>query len=257
MLGRTLARATAGRGAARGLRLHLPERRHRARHPARGEAVHAREGLRHLLPGRAGGRDGARPDGRVGRLPRERRGAAARPHARHGRSTRSRSSSFISSVMTLLPGRRRRDRHARGRRARSAAGDWVEVEISGIGVLRNPVRELSGRARQGREGDARVRRSRLEPGRPLGDASRSRRARSARRPRVAVVAASRVCDAAPLGPPQPRYLNAVLRARDRRCRRPTLLAVLEEVERRAGAGAARSAGRRGRSTSTSCSTATR
>jgi 2-keto-4-pentenoate hydratase/2-oxohepta-3-ene-1,7-dioic acid hydratase in catechol pathway len=46
--------------------------------------------------------------------------------------------SFISSVMTLLPG----DLVATGTPEGVGAmqrGDWVEVEISGIGVLRNPV----------------------------------------------------------------------------------------------------------------------
>jgi 2-keto-4-pentenoate hydratase/2-oxohepta-3-ene-1,7-dioic acid hydratase in catechol pathway len=46
--------------------------------------------------------------------------------------------SFISQVMTLLPG----DVVATGTPegvGRIARGDWVEVEISGVGVLRNPV----------------------------------------------------------------------------------------------------------------------
>jgi 2-keto-4-pentenoate hydratase/2-oxohepta-3-ene-1,7-dioic acid hydratase in catechol pathway len=47
--------------------------------------------------------------------------------------------SFISSVMTLEPG----DLIATGTPAgvgRLATGDIVEVEVSGVGVLRNPVR---------------------------------------------------------------------------------------------------------------------
>ena len=45
---------------------------------------------------------------------------------------------FVSSVMTLLPG----DVVATGTPEGVGPirrGDWVEVEISGIGVLRNPV----------------------------------------------------------------------------------------------------------------------
>jgi 2-keto-4-pentenoate hydratase/2-oxohepta-3-ene-1,7-dioic acid hydratase in catechol pathway len=47
--------------------------------------------------------------------------------------------SFISSVMTLVPG----DLIATGTPAGVgplASGDVVEVEVSGVGVLRNPVR---------------------------------------------------------------------------------------------------------------------
>ena len=63
VIGRPLTRAHRRRGARGGLRLDLPERRHRPRHPARREAVHARQGLRHLLPDRPGGRDRPRPHG--------------------------------------------------------------------------------------------------------------------------------------------------------------------------------------------------
>jgi 2-amino-4-hydroxy-6-hydroxymethyldihydropteridine diphosphokinase len=52
-------------------------------------------------------------------------------------------------------------------------------------------------------------------------------------PGVAVVRASRVWDTAPLGPPQPRYLNAVLELETTRTP-ASLLAVLRDVERRAG-----------------------
>ncbi len=52
-------------------------------------------------------------------------------------------------------------------------------------------------------------------------------------PRVALLRASRVWDAAPLGPPQPRYLNAVLEL-DARIGARGLLAVLQLVERGAG-----------------------
>jgi 2-amino-4-hydroxy-6-hydroxymethyldihydropteridine diphosphokinase len=52
-------------------------------------------------------------------------------------------------------------------------------------------------------------------------------------PGVAVVRGSRVWDSAPLGPPQPRYLNAVLELETGLPPR-ALLAALEEVERRAG-----------------------
>ncbi len=52
-------------------------------------------------------------------------------------------------------------------------------------------------------------------------------------PRVAVLQASRVWDAAPLGPPQPRYLNAALEL-EVEVPAAALLATLQEVERRAG-----------------------
>jgi 2-amino-4-hydroxy-6-hydroxymethyldihydropteridine diphosphokinase len=52
-------------------------------------------------------------------------------------------------------------------------------------------------------------------------------------PGVAVVRASRVWDTAPLGPPQPRYLNAVLELETTRTPR-SLLALLRAVEAEAG-----------------------
>jgi 2-amino-4-hydroxy-6-hydroxymethyldihydropteridine diphosphokinase len=52
-------------------------------------------------------------------------------------------------------------------------------------------------------------------------------------PRVALLRASRVWDAAPLGPPQPRYLNAVLEL-EALGTAPALLSVLERIERAAG-----------------------
>ncbi len=52
-------------------------------------------------------------------------------------------------------------------------------------------------------------------------------------PGVAVFRASRVWDAAPVGPPQPRYLNAVLELETTRTP-GSLLALLREVERAAG-----------------------
>jgi len=52
-------------------------------------------------------------------------------------------------------------------------------------------------------------------------------------PGVAVVRASRVWDTAPLGPPQPRYLNAVLELETTRTPR-SLLALLRSVEAEAG-----------------------
>ncbi len=52
-------------------------------------------------------------------------------------------------------------------------------------------------------------------------------------PRVAVVRASRVFDAAPLGPPQPRYLNAVLEL-ETGLAATSLLAALQAVEDAAG-----------------------
>jgi 2-amino-4-hydroxy-6-hydroxymethyldihydropteridine diphosphokinase len=53
------------------------------------------------------------------------------------------------------------------------------------------------------------------------------------RPRVSVVRASRVWDAAPLGPAQPRYLNAVLEL-EADLPAPALLAVLLDVEAAGG-----------------------
>ncbi len=52
-------------------------------------------------------------------------------------------------------------------------------------------------------------------------------------PRVSLLRASRVWDAAPLGPPQPRYLNAVLEI-DSQISAAGLLAILQLVERGAG-----------------------
>ena len=52
-------------------------------------------------------------------------------------------------------------------------------------------------------------------------------------PRVALLRASRVWDSAPLGPPQPRYLNAVLELETELPPRQ-LLAALRQVERAAG-----------------------
>jgi 2-amino-4-hydroxy-6-hydroxymethyldihydropteridine diphosphokinase len=52
-------------------------------------------------------------------------------------------------------------------------------------------------------------------------------------PGVAVLRASRVWDAAPLGPPQPRYLNAVLELETTRTP-ASLLGLLREVESAAG-----------------------
>jgi 2-amino-4-hydroxy-6-hydroxymethyldihydropteridine diphosphokinase len=63
----------------------------------------------------------------------------------------------------------------------------------------------------------------------LAQAARALRAA----PGVAVVRASRVWDAAPVGPPQPRYLNAVLELETTRTPR-SLLGLLREVERAAG-----------------------
>ncbi len=60
----------------------------------------------------------------------------------------------------------------------------------------------------------------------LAHAARTLRAE----PHVALLRASRVWDAAPLGPPQPRYLNAVLEM-EARISAPGLLAILQLVER--------------------------
>ncbi len=51
-------------------------------------------------------------------------------------------------------------------------------------------------------------------------------------PRVSLLRASRVWDAAPLGPPQPRYLNAVLEL-EAVGPAPALLSLLQRVERAA------------------------
>jgi 2-amino-4-hydroxy-6-hydroxymethyldihydropteridine diphosphokinase len=63
----------------------------------------------------------------------------------------------------------------------------------------------------------------------LGAAARALRAA----PGVAVVRASGVWDTEPVGPPQPRYLNAVLELETTRTPE-LLLALLQEVERGAG-----------------------
>jgi 2-amino-4-hydroxy-6-hydroxymethyldihydropteridine diphosphokinase len=52
-------------------------------------------------------------------------------------------------------------------------------------------------------------------------------------PRVSLLRASRVWDAAPLGPPQPRYLNAVLEL-EALLPAEALLEVLQEIERADG-----------------------
>jgi 2-amino-4-hydroxy-6-hydroxymethyldihydropteridine diphosphokinase len=52
-------------------------------------------------------------------------------------------------------------------------------------------------------------------------------------PGVAVLRASRVWDSAPIGPPQPRYLNAVLELETTRTP-PSLLGILREAEHFAG-----------------------
>ena len=52
-------------------------------------------------------------------------------------------------------------------------------------------------------------------------------------PGVAVLRGSRVWDSAPIGPPQPRYLNAVLELETTRTP-PSLLGILRETERIAG-----------------------
>jgi 2-amino-4-hydroxy-6-hydroxymethyldihydropteridine diphosphokinase len=70
----------------------------------------------------------------------------------------------------------------------------------------------------------------------LGDrwANLAQAARELRRePKVALVRSSRVWDAAPLGPPQPRYLNAVLEL-EVELPPVALLATLQRIERNAG-----------------------
>lgn len=52
-------------------------------------------------------------------------------------------------------------------------------------------------------------------------------------PRVALLRASRVWDTAPVGPPQPRYLNAALEL-EVACDAGALLATLQGIERSAG-----------------------
>ncbi|HSD20965.1 MAG TPA: 2-amino-4-hydroxy-6-hydroxymethyldihydropteridine diphosphokinase [Anaeromyxobacter sp.] len=52
-------------------------------------------------------------------------------------------------------------------------------------------------------------------------------------PRIAVLRASHVYDTAPLGPPQPRYLNAVLEL-EAELPAPKLLEVLQRIERSRG-----------------------
>ena len=86
----------------------------------------------------------------------------------------------------------------------------------------------------------------------LAHAARALRAE----PRIAVLRASRVYDTAPLGPPQPRYLNAVAGARGGAAGGGAPQA-LQRVERGGGAARAASAGGRARSTSTCSSSGTR
>ncbi len=63
----------------------------------------------------------------------------------------------------------------------------------------------------------------------LAHAARALRAE----PRIALLRASRVWDAAPIGPPQPRYLNAVLEI-ETELPAPALLALFQLIERGAG-----------------------
>ena len=113
------------------LRLHLRQRRHRARPAARRRAVGAGQGLRHVLPARPVDRDRPRPQRALaGRTRRRRRGRPGRPHRRHG-PRRRRPSSPTSSrrsrccpATSSSPARRRASapsRPASGSRSRSRA----------------------------------------------------------------------------------------------------------------------------------------
>ncbi len=126
-------------------RLHLRQRRHRRDLQKTDGAVGPGQGVRHLLPGRsATWRNGL--DWRnlevIGRVNGEER-------------QRGDATDMLFSIPELLvvhqrhhdarAGRPGRDRHRRPELHRCRHGDVVEVEIPGVGVLSNPVR--NGRPR--------------------------------------------------------------------------------------------------------------
>ena len=137
---RTLTqRHDRGRGAAGGLRVDLPRRRDRARHPARREALH---------PGQVATTPSARSGPVIEteldpldvdvtcRVNGEQRQHGSTPG--HGGRPYL-LVAFISQSDDAAARRRGRHRHAgRGRAASSAATGW-RSRCSGIGVLKNPV----------------------------------------------------------------------------------------------------------------------
>lgn len=129
---------------------------------------------------------------------------------------------YASCGMTLLPG----DVVSTGTPpgvGPLAPGDRVEVEVEGVGVLANPV--VAGR-----------RRVFLGLGGNLGDREEALVAAVhalAAEPDVRVVRGSSLFDTAPVGPEQPRYLNAVVEV-ETALELPALLRVAKEIERRLG-----------------------
>ena len=164
MIGK-IARNVTPRGRRRlHLRLHRRQRRDRARPAEEGRPVDARQGLRHLLPARAGHRHRARP-----RTPSSARASTASSSRRR----RSRDMvhdipsiiAYASSVFTLLPG----DVILTGTPSGIGpieAGDTVEVEVEGVGSLVNPVRAPQVAARRRRIGDVCLTRSLTRSPRP-------------------------------------------------------------------------------------------
>ena len=131
VIGRICKDVPPERRPGRDLRLHLRQRRHRARPAARRRAVGAGQGLRHVLPARA---RGSRPTSTPRTLPLvdapRRRGRPGRHDRRHGHDVAA-LVSHASQAFTLLPGdviltgtpggRRPRRQAASGSRSRSRA----------------------------------------------------------------------------------------------------------------------------------------
>ena len=126
----------AGGGRQGHLRVHLRQRRDRARPAARRRAVGACQGLRHLLPARALDRDRPRPHRPVAGHPPRREVVQDGTTADmvHGVAA---VISHASKAFTLLPG----DVILTGTPAGVGpveSGQRVAVEVEGIGVLENP-----------------------------------------------------------------------------------------------------------------------
>ena len=128
--------------------LHVRQRRERARHAVRRRPVVPGQGPRRLLPDRAGARRRRRLRHRERPRPAaaERRGAAGRAHERpdlHDPGARQlhlelRSRSSRGDI--ILTGTPEGVGVFRDPKIALADGDVVEIEIEGIGVLRNEVR---------------------------------------------------------------------------------------------------------------------
>ena len=133
--------------------------------------------------------------------------------------------SFISHIMTLLPG----DLISTGTPSgvgKLAAGDTVEVEIEGIGTLANPVENGA------------VSTATVYVGLGSNEGDREGYLVAAlealsRIDAVAVLRCSSLFDSAPVGPPQPRYLNAVV-ALDCGLPPQRLLTILQRIEQDLG-----------------------